>query len=161
MIAQCRIRPLRPLFTLAIAIALAFATGTSRAEDAKPEKARVIAANESFYKAFRTRDMTAMDAIWSKQKHVSVIHPGWAGISGREAVMKSWKAILEGNPPDIRALKPSVIFAGSSAYVICYEQVSNGLLIATNIFVKEDDDWRMIHHHAGPTSAKVPQGQPT
>ncbi len=161
MIAQRRTRPLWPLRVVAIAIALAFASGPSEAEDAKPETARVIAANTAFYKAFRSRDMTAMDAIWSRQARVSVIHPGWAGISGREAVMKSWKAILEGNPPDIRALKPSVIFAGASAYVICYEQVGSGLLIATNIFVKEEDDWRMIHHHAGPTSAKVLEGQPT
>ena len=54
-----------------------------------------------------------------------------------------------------------MIFAGSSAYVICYEKVTNGVLIATNIFVREDGAWRMIHHHAGQTSAQVLKGQPT
>ena len=159
MVAQRRSRPLRAV-AVAVAIALVFVSGPSGAEDANPETDRVMAANASFYEAFRSRDMTAMDAIWSRQERVSVIHPGWAGISGRETVTTSWKAILEGNLPRIRALEPSVIFAGTSAYVICYEQVTGGLLIATNIFVREDDAWRMIHHHAGPTSAKLLQGQP-
>ena len=149
------------LRALAVTLALTIAPTATRADEAKAERTRVIAANAAFYEAFRNRDMAAMDAIWSRQEGVSVIHPGWDRIRGRQTVMTSWKAILSGDPPRIRAHRPSVIFAGTSAYVICYEQVTSGLLIATNIFVKESGAWRMMHHHAGPTTAKLPQGQPT
>ena len=92
-----------PVFMFAIVLALGLASGASRAEEAKSDTAQVIAANEAFYTAFRSRNMAAMEAIWSKDASASVIHPGWPGINGRKAVMASWKSILEGNPPEIRA----------------------------------------------------------
>ena len=43
------------------------------------EEARLIAANEVFYRAFRDMDMEAMEAVWSKAEDIAVIHPGWPG----------------------------------------------------------------------------------
>ncbi len=34
-----------------------------------------------------------------------------------------------------------------------YEILPNGILIATNIFAREDGAWRMVHHHASPAPA--------
>ena len=74
-------------------------------------------------------------------------------LTGRDEVMESWQAILEGpNPPEITCHGASAHVCGDLAYVLCYEQVGGGFLVATNLFVREGGAWRMIHHQAGPTS---------
>ncbi len=113
----------------------------------------VLFANDAFYSAFAERDMAAMEALWSTEAPVAVIHPGWQALTGRDEVMESWQAILEGpNPPEITCHGASAHVCGDLAYVLCYEQVGGGFLVATNLFVREGGAWRMIHHQAGPTS---------
>jgi ketosteroid isomerase-like protein len=31
--------------------------------------------------------------------------------------------------------------------------IGGGATVATNMFLKEGDSWKMVHHHASPTSA--------
>ena len=113
----------------------------------------VLFANDAFYSAFAERDMAAMEALWATEAPVAVIHPGWQALTGRDEVMESWQAILEGpNPPEITCHGASAHVCGDLAYVLCYEQVGGGFLVATNLFVREGGAWRMIHHQAGPTS---------
>lgn len=151
-------------YLLAIfAVVLTLQMGPARAADDLAEKQAVIAANEAFYKAFRESDLSALDALWAKKNKVSVIHPGWNAIYGRDKVMSSWQRIIDsGGAPPIHPVQPVVLFRDSSAVVLCYEKTGNSYLIATNIFVLEDGAWRLIHHHAGPAPAasEVFKGDP-
>jgi ketosteroid isomerase-like protein len=113
----------------------------------------VLTANRAFYHAFRTRDFAAMDALWARTAPVACIHPGWAALIGRDAVMASWRDIL-GQPTAIACQAERVLLFGDSACVLCHEVVDGGdpdagLLIASNLFVREAGDWRMVHHQAG------------
>lgn len=113
------------------------------------EKQRVLDANEAFYSAFRNADFEAMEALWARKRKVSVYHPNWPGIADRDAVMESWYRILvSGDPPQIRAHAPTVILTGRTALVICQEDLDSARLIATNVFVLEDGEWRMTNHQA-------------
>ena len=117
------------------------------------DEAAVLFANESFYAAFLARDVAAMTALWSEQAAICCIHPGWNAIEGRDAVLKSWEAILR-NPeaPRIRCHAPRAYVHGDAAFVVCYEVFDGGVLVATNGFVREREGWRMVHHHAGPAN---------
>jgi len=78
---------------------------------------------------------------------------------GRAAVMKSWQQILRGRPSfGLRCDSAVVHLFGNAALVLCYEGGDSepAHLAATNVFVLEDDAWRMTHHHAGPLSTPVP-----
>jgi len=44
--------------------------------------------------------------------------------------------------------------------VICEEELQAGHLIATNIFVKEDGGWRMVHHQASPLVVRAHGAEP-
>lgn len=110
----------------------------------------VLAANTDFYVAFARGDSAAMEALWARGAPVACIHPGWQALVGRAAVMESWQAILA-SPPPVRCIGARAFVNGTNAHVICYESVGDGMLVATNLFVLEDDAWRMIHHQAGPT----------
>ena len=113
----------------------------------------VLQANDRFYDAFAKRDADAMDALWARTHPVACIHPGWSVLRGRARVLASWRGIL-GNPdaPKVRISDASVHRIGEVAFVICYEHVEGARLLATNIFAREDGDWRMVHHQAGPAS---------
>jgi hypothetical protein len=110
----------------------------------------VLDANTDFYIAFARGDSTAMDALWASAAEVTCIHPGWQALIGREAVMESWVAILA-SPPAVRCVGARAFVYGTNAHVICYEGLGDGMLVATNLFVLENEVWRMIHHQAGPT----------
>ena len=121
-------------------------------------EADVLAANQAFYDAFARRDADAMAALWAARAPVACIHPGWGALIGRDEVISSWRAILE-NPrsPKIRFSDATAHVHGESAFVVCAESVSGSDLIATNVFVREDGAWRMVHHHAGPVAGARPR----
>ncbi len=122
-----------------------------------PDQHALLFANAAFYAAFVARDVHAMDGVWSKREHVTCIHPGWPVLIGREAVLESWQAILgNSGAPRITCHNASAYSLGSIGYVICYEGLQEGFLIATNIFVLEDGQWRMVHHQAGHAPAPTP-----
>ena len=107
-------------------------------------------ANDAFYQAFRTRDLAAMDALWAQHHRVACIHPGWSALTSRAEVMESWQGIFS-NPqaPQVAERSASAFLLGEEAFVVCYEVVGQSVLAATNIFVREEGTWRMVHHHAG------------
>lgn len=121
----------------------------------------VLDANEAFYQAFASRDVGAMDEIWARGASVACIHPGWHVLTGRERVMASWVAILQNSDsPAIQCQDPEVFLHGDLAFVVCYEVIGEDFLIATNIFIREDGAWRMLHHHACPTTGPSPDEEP-
>ncbi len=114
----------------------------------------VLFVNEAFYQAFADGDLAAMDAVWAREAPVACIHPGWAALDGREAVMESWRAILDNeNRPAIRCRAAKAHVLSGAAFVICYETIGQGVLVATNVFVREGRSWKMVHHQAGPTTS--------
>jgi ketosteroid isomerase-like protein len=110
-------------------------------------------ANASFYRSFASRNMAAMEGLWASDHEITCIHPGWSPLVGRDAVIRSWRTILEGGgaPDTIRCLRPVVQVLGDVAWVLCTEDLGAGSLVATNVFVREDGSWRLVHHQAGPT----------
>jgi ketosteroid isomerase-like protein len=116
----------------------------------------VLEANETFYDAFTRRDPEAMGALWAREAPVACLHPGWEPLFGREAVLESWRRILDGggDPPEIRCERASAHVQGDWAWVICAEVLPEGALAATNLFVREEGAWRMVHHHASPLPAR-------
>lgn len=107
-----------------------------------------LEANVTFYRAFATGDYAAMDALWAQMSPAICIHPGWPVIIGRDAVLQSWLAILR-SPPPVLCEEPVCHVVGEVAVITCTERIEDVTLSVTNLYVREDGEWRMIHHHAG------------
>jgi hypothetical protein len=118
----------------------------------------VLAANLEFYRAFATRDLAAMDELWSRRAPVGCVHPGWPALSDRDAVMESWRSILS-NPeaPRIACYDEQVLLYGETALVLCEEELDGGTLVASNLFVREEGVWHIAHHQASQLAARRPQ----
>ena len=124
------------------------------------DKAAVLAANARFYAALNkvfTGDVAAIKAIWSHADDVTYMGPTGNFEHGWSAVLKEWegqaKLKLGGRvePADIR-----IVVEPSLAVVSNYEvgentnakgKVAQVKLRATNIFRKENGEWKMVGHH--------------
>ena len=111
----------------------------------------VLAANRVFYDAFNARDMEVMSDLWSRDIEVTCIHPHRAMLVGRDDVLRSWRAIL-GHPE-----QPKIVFAAEPPRIFNDVGIVSGRevvaavpITATNIYVREAGEWRMIHHHGSP-----------
>lgn len=117
------------------------------------EAASVLDANQALYDAFNTRNAEAVADLWAEGVPVACIHPGWAAVRGRENVLATWTAILA-NPDQPRIIvgAAEAHVAGDSAWVLCRELVSGTPLAATNLFLRQNGRWRVVHHHSSPVS---------
>ena len=117
------------------------------------DEAEVLQANEAFYRAFNQKDPAAMERAWSKTDRLTCVHPGWNVLRGRQDVLDSWNNILA-NPaqPRIVVGGAELTLLGDVALVVCRELVAVSPLAATNVFVREDGAWKLLHHQSGPVA---------
>lgn len=109
----------------------------------------ILFANEAFYAACNNGDIDAMDRLWARQTRAVCIHPGWRALTTREDIIQSWRDIFSNQQMQIECHEPVVVFQPEVFSVVCYEQLPQGWLVATNSFVLEDGEPRMCHHQAG------------
>ncbi len=124
----------------------------------------VEAANTAFYAAFERADVDAMARVWDDEQPqaLSCVHPGWPPLRGREQVLRSWSALMA-TTEYIQFFLTDVTVAveGDTAVVTCTENVLTGVsetggagsAVATNLFRRRADGWRLQVHHAGPLLA--------
>jgi hypothetical protein len=116
----------------------------------------LLAANETFYRAFVGADIAGMETLWSGTASVGCVHPGWNALRGREAVIASWRSILgSGQVPRVVCANPTAHIVGDAGFVLCEERLGAAVLIATNIFALEGGAWKMVHHHSAPVAQEA------
>lgn len=84
-----------------------------------------------------------------------------SGYAGREKVLQGWRMIFRGKQGlQLRISNVRVSTAGTMGFVTCEEHVGTderkGNVIATNVFEKQGDTWRIVHHHGSIVSPAIP-----
>ena len=130
--------------------------------------AEVEQANARFYQAFETLDLVRMERVWAHDEHVKCVHPGWPILIGWEAVRSSWATIFE-NTGEMRFTLSDVraCARGDLAWVTCTENIFSEVhgrlavtsVLATNLFERGSDGWRLVHHHASHVLTPVGDGR--
>jgi uncharacterized protein (TIGR02246 family) len=129
------------------------------------DRQAVEAANQAFYRALESQEIERIEELWAHENWVRCVHPGWDVISGWQRVRESWQRIFEGgqklrvSPTDIH-----IQVEGSLAWVICTENITvfdstsfdSAQAAATNLFIRRDGHWLMVHHHSSPIPMIVP-----
>ncbi len=117
----------------------------------------VLAANRRFYDAFGNLDIAEMERVWENSDRVLCVHPGWRLLRGWEDVRKSWEGIFYNTSlMHFNITNAQVIIQGDCAWVSCVENITsvvdaratNFAVQATNIFIRDEGEWRIVHHHA-------------
>lgn len=98
---------------------------------------------------------------------ISCVHPGWPVLTGRGEVLRSY-ALIMANTEYIQFFLTDVHVSvtGDTALVTCTENILSGgpapdgsnelgplvgqLVVATNLFRRTADGWKLWSHHASP-----------
>ena len=127
------------------------------------ERDAVEAVNAAFYAAFETADLDAMRGLWLDDPETLCVHPGALPLRGTPAISRSW-ALIMANTPYIQFFLTDVEISvlDGVASVTCTENVLTGdertgpdsfggaRAVATNVFVRTSEGWRLWIHHASP-----------
>jgi ketosteroid isomerase-like protein len=123
----------------------------------------VLARQADFYAAFEQGDFDAMAELWADDDGVVCVHPASPPIRGRDAVMRSWLALMA-DVPYIQFILTDIEASVTDdlATVSCMENVlsaapdtpvgvfAGGRAVATNVFRHTPNGWRLWVHHASP-----------
>ncbi len=119
----------------------------------------------SFYDALQTGHIEALMACWADEDDVVCIHPGGPRMVGLAAIRAGFEALfangtLRMQPQQLRRIEA----AGASVHsvierieVLTPEGPQNAYVIATNVYQKTAQGWRMVVHHASPGTEREMQ----
>ncbi|MFD4717637.1 nuclear transport factor 2 family protein [Streptomyces sp. NPDC058423] len=133
----------------------------------------VEAANTAFYEAMERGDFEGVSGLWldgAEAEDISCVHPGWPVLSGRGEVLRSY-ALIMANTEYIQFFLTDVrvSVSGDTAVVTCTENILSGgpaeeagelgplvgqLVVATNVFRRTPEGWRIWSHHGSPVLAE-------
>jgi len=123
-----------------------------------PEFSTPEAAEAAFYDAFEARSLDTMMAVWADDESIACIHPLAAPLNGRVAVAAGWRSMFEAAGQfrvqvevahEIREAN-RVIRIVRETLIIGQETAPRPPILATNVYRKQADGWRMVLHHASP-----------
>ena len=120
------------------------------------------AVNTAFYEAFETADLDTMQDLWLEDDETLCVHPGAMPIRGTGPINRSW-ALIMANTPYIQFFLTDVevsVLEGVAS-VTCTENVltagevadaafTGARAVATNVFCRTPEGWRLWIHHASP-----------
>ncbi|MEV0089951.1 nuclear transport factor 2 family protein [Streptomyces sp. NPDC050738] len=130
-------------------------------------------ANTAFYETMERGDFDELSDLWlsgDEELEISCIHPGWPVLTGRGEVLRSY-ALIMANTEYIQFFLTDVkvALAGDTALVTCTENILSGgpaeesgelgplvgqLVVATNVFRRTMDGWKLWSHHGSPVLAE-------
>ena len=120
-----------------------------------------------FYEALREADINKLMAVWSDDDDIVCVHPGGPRVIGARAIRASFEAIFDrgaipvqaGSVRRTRSLDGAVHNLIETVTIQSTEGAQQGFVIATNVYTKTAQGWRMVAHHASPGSVNEP-GEP-
>ncbi len=115
-----------------------------------------------FYEALQRGDIERLMAVWSDDDEVVCVHPGGPRVVGHAAIRATFEAIFASGPIPVRPEKAKRVESAGSAVHNLLERVDiktaegtqTAWVIATNVYLKTTQGWRLVAHHASPGSTR-------
>ena len=131
----------------------------------KPPQAALMSTPEDteaqFYEALQQGDVERLMTLWADDDEVACIHPGGPRVHGAAAIRASFEAIFaNGGIPVVPEQVHRLQALGSAVHHLAERisiQTSEGprtaWVLATNVYLKTAQGWRLVLHHASPGNA--------
>jgi ketosteroid isomerase-like protein len=115
-----------------------------------------------FYEALASADLERLMALWSEDDEIACVHPGGPRLIGHAAVRAGFEAIFANGAIPVRPQQVQRVESGSSAVHHVLERVDiaraegpqTAWVIATNVYFKTAQGWRLVLHHGSPGSMR-------
>jgi len=118
-----------------------------------------------FYEAMQRGDIDRLMALWSDDDEISCVHPGGTRLVGAAAIRAAFEAMFAQGSIAAEPKKVRRLDSHSSAVHSVLERVSVltpegarfAWVVATNVYLKTAQGWRLVAHHASPGAASEVQ----
>jgi uncharacterized protein (TIGR02246 family) len=115
----------------------------------------------AFYEALQKGDLEAMMRCWADEDDVVCVHPGGPRLVGIGAVRAAFEALFNNGGVPAQPHKVRRVVSLASAMHSVIERVTiptdepqagpqHAYVLATNVYHKTAQGWRMVCHHASP-----------
>lgn len=123
----------------------------------------------AFYDAMERADLEAMMALWADDEEIFCVHPGAPRLQGHAPIRESYEMIFERGPVHIRPRHLHVAQnMGCSVHSVVEEvkmpddpEWQEAHIIATNVYMKTPQGWRIVSHHASIAPGRPPENTMT
>ena len=110
----------------------------------------------AFYEALQRADLDLLMGCWADDEDIVCVHPGGARLTGALAVRAAFEGMLSQGPVHVKPVQVHRLTEMTSAVHSVLEQVEVMLpdgrhlatVLATNVYHKTPQGWRMVAHHA-------------
>jgi uncharacterized protein (TIGR02246 family) len=132
------------------------------------ERAALLASADDaealFYEALQTGDIERLMAVWADDEECVCVHPGGPRVVGPQAIRASFEAVFANGGIPVQPQQVHRLHSLDAAVHHLAERISlntsDGLqtawVLATNVFVKTAQGWRIVAHHASPGTLDAP-----
>ncbi len=139
----------------------------------RPPAAALLASPEDteaeFYEALQRGDLERLMALWADDDEIVCVHPGGPRVIGAAAIRASFEAIFLHNPIPVvpqqvhrlHTLGTAVHHLVESITVVTNEGPRTAWVLATNVYVKTAQGWRLVAHHASPGAVGMAEADAT
>ena len=112
----------------------------------------------AFYEALQNGDLTQLMACWADEDEIVCVHPGGPRVVGAVAIRATFDAMFANGPisavPErvrkVESLASAVHNVLERIDVMTPEGPRQAWVIATNVYHKTPQGWRLVVHHASP-----------
>jgi ketosteroid isomerase-like protein len=119
-----------------------------------------------FYEALQQGDIVQLMACWADEDEVICVHPGGPRLIGTAAIRAAFEAMFANGRIAARPEQVCKVESLTSAMhnvvervaVLTAEGAKEAVVIATNVYQRTPQGWRMVAHHASPGSLSLEQG---
>ena len=117
-----------------------------------------------FYEALQRGDIDKLMADWADDDEVVCVHPGGGRVIGQAAIRASFEAIFTNGGIAVQIEQIHRLqHMGSALHhlveridVISEQAHHTAWVLATNVYLKTAQGWRLASHHASPGAAQQP-----
>ena len=117
----------------------------------------------AFYEAISRADVEAVMSLWADEEDIVCIHPGAPRLVGHASIRVSWEQIFEQGGVQIRPVQLHVTQNMMTSVHNIIEEVHRTTsrqqdihILATNVFMKTPQGWRIVTHHASVVPGEAP-----
>lgn len=117
-----------------------------------------------FYEALQQGDIERLMAAWADDEDVVCVHPGGPRLVGLAAIRAAFESMFSHGAIDARPERVRRLQTHASAMHSVLERVNlmtpegprSAWVVATNVYVKTPQGWRIVAHHASPGAESEP-----
>lgn len=113
---------------------------------------------QSFYEALRSADIEQLMSCWAEEDDIVCVHPGGPRLIGSGAIRAAFDGMFANGSVQAHPERVHKIVSLACAVHHLVERVQldtpqgpqQAFVIATNVYQKTPQGWRMVAHHTSP-----------